>query len=375
MGKCVNVEDYREAARQRLPRIVFDYLNPGAEDEVTCRRNRSVFERIEWRPQVLRPVQSVDFRRSLFGRPHGMPVVVGPTGFSGLFWPDADVHLAQAACAADIPFVLSTASTMSIEDVAQHAGDGSERWFQLYVLKDREATAAMVRRAQDAGYTALVLTVDTPCAGKRDASLRHGTRLPLRMDMEKVSDFMRHPHWLWQILRHGQPQLANFPYERGKPFVMENHLKRDVDWGDLEWLREIWPGTLITKGILEVEDAKRATTIGVDGIVVSNHGGRQLDGVASPMEVLEQIVAAVGDRVTVMADSGFRRGGDIVKALALGAHAVWLGRATLFGLAAAGPAGARDVLAVLRDEMLRAMTLLGRAGLSELDASAVRWRP
>ena len=375
MRKRVNVDDFRKAAKRRLPRIAFDYLDPGAEDEVTCRRNRQVFDRIEWRPRVLRAVQNVDLSQCLFGHEHRMPIVIGPTGFSGLFWPDADLHLARAARDAEIPFVLSTASTMSIEDVAGGAGEPAERWFQLYVLRDRDATATMVRRAQVAGYTALVVTVDTPCAGKRDASLRHGTRLPLRMDAEKFGDFMRHPHWLCQMLRKGQPRLANFPYEQGKPFVMESHLKRELDWSDLEWLRGVWPGTFIIKGIVEVEDALRAVEAGADGIVVSNHGGRQLDGLASPMETLEQIALAVGKRVTVMADSGFRRGSEVLKALALGARAVWLGRATLYGLAAAGPTGARDVLAILRDEMMRSMTLLGRAELSQLDSSAIRWAP
>lgn len=372
MKKRINVEDYRQAARKRLPSIAYDYLEPGAEDGITCRWNRESFQELEFIPNALRGVGQVDLSVRLFGHESRLPLVIGPTGFAGLFWPDGDCALASGAAKASIPFVLSTASTTSIEDVASRCPlPEAQRWFQLYILNDKNANEAMIRRAETAGYGALVLTIDTPCGGKREASIRHGARLPLRLDAEKVIDFMRHPHWSWSMLRHGQPHLANFPSSRTKPFVMETHLKRRIDWDDVRWLRSRWNRPLILKGVQSLEDAVTAAAFGVDGIVLSNHGGRQLDGSRSPMQMLEEVAATVGDRMAVMVDSGFRRGGDVIKALALGAKAVWLGRATLYGVAACGADGVSDVLSILEDEMARTMTLLGCAGIHELNASLI----
>ncbi|WP_144639276.1 alpha-hydroxy acid oxidase [Bordetella genomosp. 13] len=374
MKKFVNVEDYRQAARHRLPRIAFDYLEPGAEDGLTCQLNRRTLQDIRFQPRVLRGATpgEVDLSTRLFGAAARLPLAVGPTGFAGLFWPQADCGLAQGAAGAGIPFVLSTASTTSIEDVARQGQAGAARWFQLYLLADRDATAAMVRRAREAGYQALVLTVDTPCAGKREASIRHGSRLPLRLDAQKLLDFARHPAWSLQMLRHGQPHLANFPYSRTEPFVMEAHLKRQIGWDDVRWLRQAWDRPLVLKGVQSVQDAQLAAQHGVDGIVVSNHGGRQLDGAPGPMQVLPAIARAVGAQLTVMADSGFRRGSDVVKALAAGARCVWLGRATLYGMSAAGPRGAAHVLEIIEDEMRRTLTLLGARSVDELDASMIQ---
>ena len=373
MPKFVNVLDFREAARRRLPRIAFDYLEPGAEDGITSRRNRAVFERLAFQPSMLSDVAEVDLSTSILGHPCRLPLVIGPTGFAGLFWPQADRILAESAAQAGIPFVLSTASTTSIEQIARCGGGMTPHWFQLYLLNDRAATTAMVQRAAEAGYDGIVLTVDTACAGKRDASIRHGSRLPLKLDAQKLLDFASHPHWSWQMARYGQPRLANFPYERNKPFVMEKHLKKSVGWDDVRWLRSIWPGKLILKGIMNVDEAAQAVQLGVDGIVVSNHGGRQLDGALSPVSVLESIVERVGQQLTVMVDSGFRRGSDVVKALALGAKAVWLGRATLYGVAAVGDTGPQQVLSIFADEMTRAMKLSGRRNVQALDTSVVRW--
>ncbi|MFD4838755.1 alpha-hydroxy acid oxidase [Achromobacter sp. NPDC058515] len=374
MKKFVNVEDYRQAARRRLPRIAFDYLDPGAEDGLTCRLNRQNLHDIHFEPRVLQGVAAadVDLAINTFGIPSRLPLAIAPTGFAGLFWPQADLGLARCAAQAGIPYIMSTASTMSIEEVARQTDNGATRWFQLYLLNDRDATEAMVERARDAAYSALVLTVDTPCAGKREASLRHGSRLPLRLDAEKLLDFARHPGWAWQMVRHGQPRLANFPYSRKEPFVMETHLKRRIDWDDVRWLRQAWPGPLILKGVQSVLDARLASEHGLDAIVVSNHGGRQLDGAQSPMQALGMITQAVGQNLTVMADSGFRRGSDVIKALACGAHSIWLGRATLYGMAARGPQGAAHVLSIIEDEMRRTMTLLGVGSLAELNASLIR---
>jgi (S)-mandelate dehydrogenase len=370
--KLINIEDYRLAAKRRLPCIAYDYLEPGAEDGVSCRWNRESFQELEFIPNVLRSVGEVDLSVRLFGHESRLPLVIGPTGFAGLFWPDGDCALASGAAKAGIPFVLSTASTTSIEDVAARCPlSEAQRWFQLYILKDQDANEAMIRRAESAGYGALVLTVDTPCGGKREASIRHGSRLPLRLDAEKLIDFMRHPQWSWDMLRHGQPHLANFPYSRKKPFVMEAHLKRQIGWDDVRWLRSRWNRTLILKGIQSMEDAATAAALGIDGVVLSNHGGRQLDGSRPPMQMLEEVVATVGERMTVMVDSGFRRGSDVLKALALGAKAVWLGRATLYGVAASGSAGASHVLSIMEEEMTRAMTLLGCAGIHDLNGSLI----
>lgn len=371
--KLLSVEDFREAARERLPRIAYDYLERGAEDELSYRANRAAFAELEFNPRTLREVGDIDLSVQVLGGRSRLPIVVGPTGFAGLFWPEADKALARAAGAAGIPFVLSTAATSSIEAVAQQGGAAARRWYQLYILNDRVATAEMIARAASAGYGALVLTVDTVCSGKREASLRHGSRLPLKLDMEKLVDFALHPHWSLQMLRHGQPRLANFPNPRKQPFVMEAHLKRQIGWGDVEWLRSRWDGPVVLKGIQSVEDARLAAAAGVDGIVLSNHGGRQLDGSPAPLRLLPETAAAVGAQLEVMIDGGFRRGSDIVKALALGAKAVWLGRPALYGVACAGEPGAARVLAILEDELKRTLTLLGVGRADRIDGSVLRW--
>jgi len=375
MKKLLSVEDYRKAAEARLPKIAYDYLERGAEDEITYAMNRAAFRALEFNPRTLRDIDKVDLSVRVLGQKSRLPLVIGPTGFAGLFWPDADSALARAAAQAGIPFVLSTASTTSIEEVVSRSAHAdATRWFQLYILNDREATAEMIRRADAANYGALVLTVDTPCSGKREASLRHGSRLPLRLDTEKVVDFLCHPHWSWQILRHGQPRLANFPNPRKQPFVMESHLKREIGWSDVEWLRSQWNKPIIIKGIQSVEDARIAASAGVEGIVLSNHGGRQLDGSPSPIRLLPEVAAAVGDDVSVMVDSGFRRGSEVVKALALGAKAVWIGRATLYGVAALGEHGVLNILSILEDELTRTMTLLGLSNIDQVGADAVNGR-
>ena len=367
----LSVEDYREAARQRLPRIAYDYLERGAEDEVSYRANRAAFAELEFNPRTLREIGDIDLSVQVLGERSRLPIVVGPTGFAGLFWPEADKALARAAGAAGIPFVLSTAATSSIEAVAPQGG-AARRWYQLYILNDRSATADMVARAAAAGYGALVLTVDTVCSGKREASLRHGSRLPLKLDLEKLIDFALHPRWSLQMLRHGQPNLANFPNPRKQAFVMEAHLKRQIGWGDVEWLRSRWDGPVVLKGIQSVEDARLAAAAGVDGIVLSNHGGRQLDGSPAPMRLLPEVAAAVGANLEVMIDGGFRRGSDIVKALALGAKSAWLGRPALYGVACAGEQGAARVLAILEDELKRTLTLLGVDRADRIDDSVLR---
>lgn len=377
MRTPVNVADYRDLARKRLARIAFDYLERGAEDELTLRRNREVFSRIAYSPRVLTGVGSVDLSRTIFGRQYKLPVVVGPTGFSGLFWPQGDLALARTAAGTGIPYVLATLSSSTIEEIATISG--VERWFQVYAFQDDRQTDAMIKRAGKAGFTGLVLTVDTPIGGKREASMRHGSNVPMRITLPLLVDVLSHPRWAYQILRFGPPRLMNLetangavPGKRPIAFAFDTMFKRTLSWNDVTRIRSLWPGIFILKGIQSVEDARIATQAGVDGIVLSNHGGRQLDGSPSAIETLPEVAASVGREITVMLDGGIQRGSDIVKAVALGAHAVWLGRTPLYGLAASGEAGVNDILNILRDEMERAMVLLGVDSLSHLNPDCLQ---
>jgi len=372
--------DYRKRARRRLPRLAFDYLEGGAENGVTMARNLDAFMRIEFRPRVLVDVSTCVLATSILGASAAMPAVVGPTGLNGLFWPDADVHLARAAHQAGLPFVLSTASTSLLEDV--RAATPGELWLQLYVQQDRRIAEDLMRRAWDQGYTVLLLTVDVPVHGNRDHDKRNGFQLPLRPSLRLAWDLLQHPSWCWQIVRHGSPQLKNLAVSsrmRENISTQAAALSRQMDlaltWSDLAWLRQVWRGRIVVKGIQTVEDARRAHAHGVDGIVLSNHGGRQLDGAPCPLEILPAVIAELGAAFDVLIDGGVRRGSDIAKARALGARAVLLGRAPLYGLAACGAAGAGQVLAILRTELETTLRLLGCCDVATLDASAVRQRP
>jgi (S)-mandelate dehydrogenase len=379
----VSVADYRRLARKRLPRWVFDYLDGGAEDEQALGRNAEALADVRMAPSVLLDVSAKKTSVDLFGRAASMPMLVAPTGLNGLLWPQGDVALARAATAAGVPFCLSTASTSLIEDVAKAAPDG-DLWFQLYVMEDRSIAEQLLRRARAAGFRVLVLTVDVPMGGKRERDLRNGFQVPFRFTPRLVLDCAMHPRWSVDMLRAGAPQMINLQ-EPGKTLsrdaqaaLLSRRMDLKLSWNDLAWLRDRWPGPVVLKGVLRAADAERAAQAGVDGVVLSNHGGRQLDAAAAPIDVLPQIAGAVGDRMKVMIDSGFRRGGDIVKASALGAHAVLLGRATLYGLAAAGEQGAAAVLALLREEMDRTMTLLGCSDIGQIGAAglcAARPRP
>lgn len=370
------VLDYRKLARRRLSRLAFDYLDGGAEDGSTLKRNMTAASRVFFSPQVLKNVIDCDPSTTLFNRTQSLPVLVGPTGLNGLFWPGADEILASQAHSAGVPFVLSTASTSTIEAVREaSAGD---LWLQLYVQQDRRIAENMMARAQAAGYTGLMLTVDTPVHGKRDHDHRNRFKLPLRVTPRMALDFMLHPHWSWQMARSGGPQLVNLAQSTGMKAninVQAAALSRKMDmalsWDDIAWLRRHWKGPVLIKGILSVEDAKRAQHHGLDGIVLSNHGGRQLPSVPSALELLPAVVDAVGASMDVLVDGGFRRGSDVVKAVAMGARGVLLGRAPLYGLAACGGQGVADVLAIFRDEIEITLRLIGCARLSQLDASVV----
>jgi len=373
----MNVQDYREAARRRLSGIAFDYLDTGADDELTMRRNREVLQKITFSPRVLAGVSKVDLSTRLFGREYPFPAVIGPVGFCGLFWPHGDLAVARAAARAGLPYVAATLGTATVEEVAEVST--GERWFQSYAFKDDGRTDALIARARQAGYTGMVLTVDSAVSGNREKSSRHGAQLPVRITVPLVIDVMEHPRWAYQMLRYGTPRLKNVessdPAGSGAtqtPFSFDALIKKSLGWDDVARIRKVWSGVLILKGIQSVEDARRATAAGVEGIVLSNHGGRQLDCSPSTLEVLPEVVAAVDRSIPVMVDSGFRRGSEMVKALALGADAVWLGRAPIYGLAAEGEKGVLAVIEMLRQEMERTMFLLGVEKISQLGPHCLR---
>jgi (S)-mandelate dehydrogenase len=353
--------------QRRLPKVIFDYLEGGAGAEKQVARNREAFDRLTLVPQRLRDVSRRDLSIELFGQTERLPLVIAPTGLNGALRPKGDLVLARAAAKAGIPFTLSTASSVSIEELAREV-DG-EHWFQLYVVQ-RALADQTVKRALAAGYKTLVLTVDVAVNGRRERDLRSGFAVPFHPTARVVLDCLMHPRWTVGQAMHGVPQLANFAPAglegdvNAQAALMQRQMDASFDWDDLKALRDAWPGTMLVKGILSVDDAVRCYQLGVDGIVLSNHGGRQLDDVQAPIEILPDVVRAVPGPVLV--DSGIRRGSDVVKAMACGARAVMLGRATLYGLAAAGEDGVTEVLRLFREEIDTTMALLGSASWLDL---------
>lgn len=374
-SSAYNIEDLRQIAQRRLPRVAWDYLERGAEDDATMSGNRAAFERIHFEPRTLVDVSARTLRHTLFGKTYTAPFGIAPTGAAGLYSFEADIALARAAAQAGVPFVLSTASFVAMERVAQEAG--GSKWFQLYMSKDREAAERLVRRAFDAGYEALVVTTDVPVGANREYNLRNGFAIPFRINARNVVDGLLHPRWLTQVflrtlLSSGVPRFQNVDSNVGGRIIAKDlsafRARRDaLDWSDMAWLRTIWPRKLLIKGVLVADDARLALQHGADGVVVSNHGGRQLDGARAAIDALPAIVEAVGGRMPVLFDSGVRRGADIVKALALGADFVFTGRATLYGAAVGGEAGVTRALDLLRSETDRVMALIGCNTVAELD--------
>jgi len=370
LSHAFSIEDLRRIAKKRLPQAVFDFFDGGAEDEVTLRENRAAFERVRLLPKVLVNVAKVDTTARLFGEDAALPLAIGPTGGIGAGRPGADLALARAAKAFGIPYTLATPATASIEAIAEIGG---RRWFQLYVVRDREFREKLVARARDAGYEALLVTVDLAVSGKRERDPRNGFVTPYRPSWRNSHDIWRKPAWLMDILRGGLPQMENFAgYKFSSTAVTDivtadgREMDASLDWDYLKRLRELWPRKLLIKGVARVDDAERAAAVGCDGIVVSNHGGRQLDGAISTLESLPSIAGAVGNKMTVLLDGGVRRGVDILKARALGARGVLTGRATLFGVMAGGEAGARKALEILGSEYERAMKLCGVRSSAEI---------
>jgi (S)-mandelate dehydrogenase len=369
----LNVEDHRRRARRLLPRLVFDYVDGGAEDERCLQRNRDALEQLPLIPECLRDTSAMDIGIELFGRRWRAPFAVAPIGLAGLVRPGADALLAGAAQGAGVPFILSTASNMRIEDVRAAAPEGA-LWMQLYVMGERAIAERIVKRARAAGFEVLVLTVDVPVSGLRERDLRHGFRVPMRLTPGTLLDMARHPAWLARLAGSGMPLFANLlPDDDDAPMsaqtqaaLLSRTMDRTLTWDSIAWLRRLWDGPLLIKGLLGAEDARRALHHGADGIVVSNHGGRQLDAAPATIGALPAILDAVEGRIPVLVDGGMRRGSDIVKALALGARAALVGRAPVYGLASDGGRGALSVLQLLAQETERTMTLVGARRVSEL---------
>lgn len=368
----LNFADLRAQARRRLPRFVFDYLDGAAEDERCMQRNAAALERLHLLPTCLRDTEHIDTAIEVFGERWAAPLGIAPIGLCGLVRPHGDVLLARAAAAAGLPFVLSTASNSRLEAV-RDAARGAPQWLQLYVMGERAIAEQIVRRARAADYGALVLTVDVPVSGRRERDLRNGFALPLRPGPALAIDVLRHPRWALGLARHGAPRFVNLDAgasassAQAQAALLTRTMDRRLDWASLAWLRGLWDGPLLLKGVLHPDDARRALQHGVDGLVVSNHGGRQLDAAPATMDALPAVLDAVEARIPVFVDGGFRRGSDVVKALALGAKAAFVGRPAAFALGGGGEAGVASMLQGLNDELQRTMALIGAASISAIE--------
>jgi L-lactate dehydrogenase (cytochrome) len=373
LARCHSIGDLRRLARRRLPAAALGYLEGGGEDEWTLRRNREAFGEVELVPRVLRDVSQPDTGTTVLGTRMPLPLALAPIGSPRMFHHEGELAAARAARQAGLPYGVSTLATQPLEAIAE-AAQGSALWLQLYLWGDRSAARKLVTQARAAGYRALLLTADTAVRSKRERELRHGIVLPNpELTLRTVVNGARHPGWAWHFLTSpalGFPNLSmNGPTSRQRLVEM---FDGTVDWADLEWIRQEWDGPIALKGVLSPGDARRAADEGVDAVIVSNHGGRQLDHVPAALEALPGIADAVGDRVEVLFDSGIRRGSDIVTALALGARAVLVGRAHLYGLAAAGEAGVRHAIDILADELRTSMALCGAATVADLDRTLIQ---
>lgn len=376
----VNIEDLRRLAKKRLPKVIWDYLEGGAEDEVTLRRNRTAFDRYYFLPQTITGQGSRDLSITLFGQRLAAPFMVGPTGLNGIYVPDADLMLARAAAAVGIGFSLSAGSNNDIEAVA--GVSSGPKFFQLYPWGGRAVAMRLLERAQSAGYCALIVTVDSLIPGNRERDVRNRFAHALHFSPGIVWDAVTHPHWVVSTwFARGMPRfenLAEFLPAGSDAYALAAYTRTQrnlsYSWADIRWLRSQWAGPLVIKGILTADDTRLAAVHGADAVVVSNHGGRSLDGLPATLDMLPSVIAAANG-MPVLVDSGFRRGSDIVKALALGARGVLLGRAPLYGVAAAGEAGARRALEILLQETDRVMGLLGVASVEALGSRHLGVQP
>jgi (S)-mandelate dehydrogenase len=376
--KAISIEELRRMAERRLPAFAFEFIEGGAEDEISMQWNRDAFTALRFVPRTLIDTSGRNARITLFGREQPSPFVIAPSGHNNIYSRHGDMKLARAATAAGIPMALSTLSNTRIERLPKETG--GRFWMQLYMFKDRELTRDVVRRADESGYEALVLTTDSYVYGLREWDRRH-FKAPGQLTLRSKLDALSHPRWFADVMiPHGVPRLENvvdfFPPEardtRTATTFIPTLFVPDITWSHVEELRKAWKRKFLIKGILNADDARRAANCGCDGIILTNHGGRHLDSVISPMEALPEIVAAVGDRLTIVVDSGFRRGSDVVKAMALGANAVMVGRAPLWGLAAGGEAGVARALHLLKEETERVLGQIGCPSFHELGPQYLR---
>jgi (S)-mandelate dehydrogenase len=375
---AINIDDLRKLAKRRLPKIAYDFIEGGLEDERGIARNEDAFSGFDLVPRYGVDVSACDQSTTLFGRTYAGPLGIAPTGIAALFRPGADLMLAEAAKSANVPFIMSGTGTALIEDLGRIAPDHG--WYQIYPARDRAISEDMIRRARDAGLSTLVITVDVPVNSKRERNLRNGFTRPLRMTMKTKLEALLHPGWMAEYLRTGMPLFSNWqqyaPPGASTAQVADfvaSQTPVPVLWRDIEDFRRLWPGKLVIKGIMHADDAIRCAALGCDGIMVSNHGGRQLDKSPGAIEVLPAIAAAVGDKLTVMFDSGIRRGSDAVIALCLGAKYVFVGRATLYGTAAGGTMGAVRALDIFKDEIGRTMMQIGAPDIRSLGPQFLTW--
>lgn len=374
LASAATIWDLRSAARRHVPRAVFDYVDGAAGSETSLRRSREAFARIEFVPSVLRDVSLVDPSTTILGTRSALPIVFAPTGFTRLMNHEGEPAIGRVAGRLGIPYALSTLGTTSPEDLAA-AAPQTNKWFQLYIWNDRDAAVDLIRRARAAGFTALILTVDTPVAGARLRDVHNGFTIPPALSIRTLFDIALHPGWWFNLLTTEPLRFAAFTETQGTVAdLIDRVFDPTITVADLSWLREAWDGPLVIKGIQTVEDARAMIDAGADAIVISNHGGRQLDRAPTPLEQLPSIAEAVGDRAEVYVDGGVLDGGDVVAAVALGARAVLVGRAYLYGLMAGGERGVERAGDVLRKELVRTMQLIGASTISGLTPDRVRFR-
>ena len=373
LAHAASVADLRRLARRRLPGGVFDYIDGGAEDERTLAANEAAFARTTFAPRVLRGITEVDITATMLGQPAAYPLVLAPTGFTRIADPEGELAVARAAARAGLPYTLSTLSTRSIEEV--RSVSSGRLWFQVYAWRDRGLVGEMVERAAAAGYEALVLTVDTAVLGRRERDVRRGFALPPTIGPGTILDGALHPGWTWSFICGEPIRFANVAGkdvgDGASPVALSDYVNAQFDpslsWHDVDWLRSLWSGPVIVKGVQSVQDARIAADAGVAGIALSNHGGRQLDGAPSTFDLVAPVADAVGGRVEIICDGGVRRGSDIVKAVAAGATSAMAGRAYLYGLGAAGERGVERVLGWFAADMRRTMALIGAGSVKDLD--------
>jgi L-lactate dehydrogenase (cytochrome) len=376
--RAANIDDLRLIAKRRLPGGIFDYIDGGAEDETSLLNNREAYQRYEFVPRILRDVSDIDTSTTFLGRTLTSPIIFSPTGFTRIAHSDGELAVARVAAQHQLPYCLSTLSTRSIEEVASVSN--GPKWFQVYVWRDRALVHDMLQRAEAHGYEAIMLTVDTAVLGRRERDVRRGFTLPPKLGPGTIIDGMTHPAWTWDFVRHDPITFANISGAAGNSVgtavTLSDFISEQFDpalsWDDIAWFRERWKGHIILKGVQSVDDAVLAQQYGVDAVALSNHGGRQLDGAPAPIDLIAHVAHATNGSLPIICDGGVRRGGDILKAIALGASVCTMGRSYLYGLGAAGEAGVEKAYGMLESELRRSMALTGTRTISEVSESLVR---